>query len=179
MIRVRVNWSGVNEGFSVMHFGDAIGSAQVAADAVEDWLDDIDASMALGQAMQVDTEVEEVDPATGNILSVANVTTVGKTGAVSGAPVPQVAQALFRWRTGQYINGREVRGRTFVPGLALAATDTQGEIASATVAGLQTAAAAFVTASGIGVWSPANGTFELATSASVWPEFAVMRSRRD
>lgn len=179
MIRLRVNWSGVNEGFSVMHFGDAIGSAQVAADAVENWMDDITPSMASVQGMQVDTEVEEVDPSSGNILSVTNVSTITKFGAVGTAPVPQVAQLLFRWRTGAYVAGREIRGRTFVPGLALAGTSTSGEVVSGSLATLQTAATDFVTASGLGVWSPANGTFELALSGSVWAEFAVMRSRRD
>ena len=178
MIRLRVNWSGVNEGFSVLHFGDAIGSAQVAADAVETWFDAIDASMASTQQMAVDTEVEEVDPATGSILSVANVIAVTKSGSVAGAPVPQAAQALFRWRTGQYIGGREIRGRTFVPGLALAATSTAGEIQPATLLTLGNAATALVAGSGIGVWSPARATFQLALASSVWSEFAVMRSRR-
>lgn len=179
MLRLRVNWSGVNSGFSVMHFADDITIAQAAADAVDDWLQDLAATIVVAQSFQVDPEVEEVSEANGNVTGVTTVTSITRTGSVNTAPVPQAAQALFRWRTGVYVAGREIRGRTFVPGLALANSSAAGELASTTVAALQTAGTSFLAASGFGVWSPARGQFQLATSSSVWPEFAVMRSRRD
>lgn len=179
MLRLRVNWTGLNNGFSVLHFGDAAGNGQVAADAVEDWLDGIRTQMATVQNMVVDTEVEEVDPATGQVTGVESVTTILKTGQQAGEPVPQVAQALVRWRTGQYVAGREIRGRTFIPGLGRGTITIGGELTGVASLALQNASTAFVAASGIGVWSPARATFQLATVASVWNEFAVMRSRRD
>ena len=179
MLRLRINWTGLNSGFSVMHSGDALASAQAAADAVEDWLNALSPYIAAAQSFQVDPEAEEVDPVTGNVTGVASVTTITQTGDFSVAPVPQAAQALVRWRTGEYVAGREIRGRTFIPGIAGSQTSTTGELVPATLAGMQTASTAFLTASGHGIWSPKNGQFELALTASVWSEFAVMRSRRD
>lgn len=179
MLRLRINWTGTNSGFSVMHSGDALASAQSAADAVEDWLNALSPYIAAGQAFQVDPEAEEVDPVTGNVTGVASVVTINQTGDFAVNPVPQAAQALVRWRTGQYIAGREIRGRTFIPGMAGSQGNVNGELLPATLAAMQTASTAFLTASGHGIWSPKNGQFELALTASVWPEFAVMRSRRD
>lgn len=179
MLRFRINWSGVNSGFSVMHTGSAPAAAQADADALDEWLQDIAGTMVVTQQFQVDQEVEEVDPATGNITGVVTITSINRTGNVNTAPVPQAAQALFRWRTGFYSGGREVRGRTFVPGLALANSSASGELASATVATLQTAGTTLLADSGFGIWSPARATFQVATACSVWNEFAVMRGRRD
>lgn len=179
MLRVRINWTGLNSGFSVLHFGDAAGNEQIVADATEDWLDLVRAQMATVQNMRVDPEIEEVDPATGQVTGVATATTITKTGTQAGEPVPQVSQALVRWRTGAFINGREVRGRTFLPGLSRGTITIGGELSGVASLAIGNASTAFVAASGIGVWSPARATFQLASTASVWNEFAVMRSRRD
>lgn len=179
MLRLRVNWSGLNQGFSVMHFLGEPSTAQASADALSAFLDDLRAVTVSTQQMRVDPEVSEVDEVTGNIVGVSTVTTATMDGENATAPVPQAAQALFRWRTGYYAGGREIRGRTFVPGLAAPASSATGELLPATADQLAVAATALVAASALGVWSPARGRIEVVTSSSVWGEFAVMRSRRE
>lgn len=179
MNRLRINWSGLNSGFSIIHTTGSAETSQLDADALDDFLEAIAANTVVAQRFQVDTEVEQVNPATGAVTGVTSITSINRTGSNNTAPVPQAAQALVRWRTGVYVSGREIRGRTFIPGLALATSSASGELASATAAAITTAAQQLLEDSGIGIWSPTRGQIALVTSASVWSEFAVMRSRRD
>lgn len=108
-----------------------------------------------------------------------------KTGVGTGTSGGQVANAtmvLFQWRTGVYKNGRELRGRTYVPGL-LSNQVVGGELQPSSATALATAAQEFVDASpGFHIWSrPKNGTSgssEQVVSGTVWNELAVLRSRR-
>lgn len=179
MNRLRINWGGLNTGFSIIHTTGSSETAQLDADALDDFLQAIAANTTVTQTFQVDTEVEQVEPATGAITGVTSITSINRTGSNNTPPVPQAAQALVRWRTGTYVSGREIRGRTFIPGLALATSSASGELASATASAIQAAAAQLLEDSGIAIWSPTRGQVALVTSTSVWSEFAVMRSRRD
>lgn len=110
---------------------------------------------------------------------------VVRTGVGTGTSGTQVANAtmvLFQWRTGVYQNGRELRGRTYVPGL-LSNQVVGGELQPSAVAALGTAAQDFVTGSpGFHIWSrPKNGTSGSSANVAtgtVWNELAVLRSRR-
>ena len=103
-------------------------------------------------------------------------------GGSSSTPVPDSSQVLVRWLTGEYRDGRQVRGRSFIPGMrydALAA----GNLNPAVVAEIQGEATAFVNAAiGFGIWrrpKPGRaGILELVSTANVWSEFAVQRGRR-
>jgi hypothetical protein len=143
------------------------------------FLADIAGALLTTQSMRVDPEVSEVDPVTGLITGVVGVTTATDVGESSGVPVSQATMVLVRWRTGEFVAGREIRGRTFIPGIAGAAVTSGGELASANAIVFQNAADDLIANSGLGVWSPKNGQIEVATSASIWNEFAVLRSRRD
>jgi len=94
------------------------------------------------------------------------------------------AGAVVRWTTGGIVNGRRVRGRTFlVP--VVAAIYTNGAILNTQVAVIQAAASALVTSSGadLRIWHRPRlgsaGSAHPVTGAFVPSMAAVLRSRRD
>lgn len=169
---------------SVMYFND---EAQITAQRA-----------ALGQlwtdagAVLHESVSWSVEP-TGRVVSMATGQTIGlwtdpanQSGSGNyntGGPVANATQALIQWRTGVYQNGREARGRTFVPGLSTSALQ-QGEMTPGFQNSLQSAVDAFVASvPGFSIFSRpksiATGSMNPVTAGTVWREFAVLRSRRD
>jgi len=107
------------------------------------------------------------------------------TGVQPGDSVPRASQALIRWATAEIINGRRLRGRTFIPGITSTLTTDAGGLDGGAVAQLAQAANDFIDAAPapMVVWhrpvNGAGGSTGLVTIASVWDQFAVLRSRRD
>lgn len=185
MLRIKVTWNAPQGApyYTTFYFGgDTAGEADAAAAAVADFLGVVDGNIATTYSWTIDTEAEFVDPVTGNITGVETVAGPTGTGGGSGDPLPFTSQALVRWRTGQFVNGREIRGRTFFPGF-VETSSTGGGVTASLIPGMNTAATNFVTASsgggGLVVYSPTHGLAAQVTVASTWNQFAVLRSRRD
>jgi hypothetical protein len=179
MLRVRINWTGLCEGFSVMHFDDVLANAQSTADAVSEWLDDTNVVRSVAQFAQVDSEVLLVNVGTGAIEGATQVVTAIEGGNLGTDPLPQASMILARWRTGVYLGGREIRGRTFIPGLGSENLGTNGELDPTQLQSVVLSGTALINASALAVWSPTNGSLATVATSAVWPEFAVMRSRRE
>jgi len=132
-------------------------------------------------------------PSSGDIISDAS-------GAITGAwsdgtPVTVVtatgagtyagnAGAVVHWLTSGVVNGRRVRGRTFIVPLVSSSYDANGSLSAATITALTNAATTLVAAIGTNmlVWhrpkTPAIGSSFDVTSYRV-PDLAVsLRSRR-
>lgn len=180
MLRLAIDFSGVNEGTSIMHFlpaEDDLTAAQAAADAVDDFIVSFLGYVSNAQLAQVNTEVLVVNETTGQTTGVLPVTSQARTGTDAANALPNATMALFRWRTGLFLQGREVRGRTFWPGLTETSNDAQGNFSGA--ADLTADATAFIAASDIAIWSPTRLLASTVTVGTCWDEFAVLRSRRD
>lgn len=156
------------------------GTVQQAATAVGNFWGAADSLMEVSVSWTMLADVEALDPATGQVTGVSQVTppTGGGVAATTGLPV--ATQALVRWRTGVYIGGREVRGRWFIPGLATSANN-DGAPSSTVLSTLNTAASTLISDpnSELCMWSRKNGQVEAVTSGTTWSQFAVLRSRRD
>lgn len=183
MLRLRINYSGFVQGFSILHFdsqGGLTTAAQDAADAVSGFLTAIRVDITTAQVMQVDPEVLIVNEATNQVTGVESVTSSPISGSEATEVLPQLAMALVRWRTGTFVNGREIRGRTFIPGYCVDGSDA-GELTPTLVAGLTSNAQALIADADsiLQVYSPTKFQAADVTSASVWGEWASMRSRRE
>lgn len=100
------------------------------------------------------------------------------TGGIAGAAEAAAGTCLvLRWRTGVYVNGREIRGRSYMSGLADIA-DGSGMVAQASLNGANAAAAGYATGSVTSVYSPTNGSTAPISAGSCWNMFGLMRSRR-
>jgi hypothetical protein len=193
---VTTEWSGTAQGqpyFSTHHFaGTASTVATSAVAAVADFWSAIDNFQHTSVTWTVLGDVEVVDEATGALTNLYSVAPITNTGVGASAPLPWATQGLIRWRTGAFIDGRELRGRTYVPGLTTGAL-SNGSMVAATISGLDSAAEALIAnaSTNLVVWQrprkarvepplPARaGSLADVVSASVWSEFATLRSRRD
>lgn len=136
-------------------------------------------------SIQVPSSGDIVDDVTGVITgswsTAANAVVVGTpgTGYVGGAG------AVVRWNSAGIVNGRRVRGRTFLVPLIGGSFDTNGTLLPANSLTLTNAASALVAseAGNLLVWhrpkAGAGGASFAVTSSDVPDRSALLRSRRD
>lgn len=184
MFRVRTVFTGRpgSPGYSTLYFaGDTPGEAQVAVTEITDFWDGVSQFMTTGTTITVEGDVEVVDPATGQVTGIFAVGSESTTSTGAAAIAPAL-QGLIRWRTGDFVAGREIRGRLFVPWLSSEA-NTAGLPSTAFTAQMQASAdnllADASAAGGLSIYSETHRQEALVSVATVWSEFAVMRSRRD
>lgn len=167
---------------SVMYFDDSI-SVATQRTALETFWIGVQARLSNETQWAIRTSGRELNAATGTLTGEWSETT-GKLGAgtVAGEAVPDSSQVLVRWITGVVVDGRFLRGRTFVPGVARE-TVTNGNVSNVVV-GEYTAEANVLAQAGVGlqVWhrptSGSGGVAHNVSGATVWTEFAVLRERR-
>lgn len=137
----------------------------------------------LGTTATVATTGRTIDPATGVAGSFwAEPTAQVMQGVATSGQVANAAQALVRWNTPGVVAGRQVKGRTFLPGFSTTAL-AGGEIAGAVLTILDDYVDAFLASqNSLSIWSrPITGrpgTQHIVQSGSVWNELAVLRRRR-
>lgn len=188
MYRIRTTLTGVQGSpwLSTMYFDVAGGTAQDAADAVGVFWGAMDNSMVSAVQWATEAEVAQVNASNGNLVMVHATTPVTGVGASATEVMPIATQGLVRWRTGSIANGREVRGRTFIPGL-VEANNNSGVPTAAFVTMLNGAASALISdANSVLVVyhrgdpdAGSPGSKHTVTTGTAWSQFAVLRSRRD
>lgn len=177
--RVRTNLIGVaGSPWMSNHYFDAatVGSANDAKGLVYNFWNAVDSYMANNVTWNIDQNVALfANPET---LTGWEVVTAGTgQGLLSDAMLPIATQALVRWSTSAVYNNRRVRGRTFIPGLTVAA-NADGSLTTPTATAIATAADTMQDG-GLVIPSRVQNAFIDVTGASVWSSFAVLRSRRD
>lgn len=186
MLRVTTIWQGGagTPYYNQLYFiGSTSGEAVAAATAARNFWGGCANGIGDSLTGQVQTEVEQVDPNTGQVLDVFPTSTAALEGFATGEELPPANQGLIRLLTSVFVAGRRLRGRVYVP--APVEGDASNGAPSGTYVGyLEDAIAALITdgqaAGGPCVYSPTHRIFGEITSGSVWTEnFAVMRSRRD
>lgn len=118
------------------------GLAGNVASTVRQFYVDLNSLLSQTVTVRVSPNVRQVDPATGQTVTVLTVAPAPAdvVGTNVGTLLPDVAQARIDWLTGSYLDGRAVRGRTYIYGLTTNAI-LSGDINSTTVTALSTAAA--------------------------------------
>jgi hypothetical protein len=160
--------------------GDSVGDQRFL---IKTWLDGLATQLSNQVSYAVDLEGRVISEDTGTLVGYWS-DTVPQTGNgdIAEEPVADATQGLVRWGTAGFVAGRNVRGRSFIPGLATNRL-TSGNMSTTAISGFASAAAALVTsASGLVVWSrPTDsrpGSMHLVSSSSVSAELAVLRRRR-
>lgn len=138
--------------------------------------------LAGSASIQVQPEVTVFREDTGQPLAVLVTPTLGPVPTSSGTTVPAAAQGLIRLLTPDYIGSRRVRGKVFIPGIAVSNVTGDGLVGS-TAQSAMTSAAVALTDAGLQIWSRPTadriGSVHDVTSTSAWDQWAVLRSRRD
>lgn len=126
------------------------------------------------------TTVDRVDPVSGDVVGRVNVSVPGVAAATGQDPLPPSNQLVVNWRTGAFTAGREVRGRTNLPGW-LEAASTNGRPTNTLLDAVQSKAVNLVAnaTNPLVVYSKKNGAWQAVQTTGVMAEWAVLRSRRD
>lgn len=153
-----------------------------AATRMRNFWNDIKAYVSTYYTFNVQSDVEVIDLATGEITGLDDAGTLDPvTGTDDGNLLPVVTQGLVRFRTGQYAGGREIRGRIFIPGATENNNDggqPDGGYTSTILAAADDLKTSDLTAGPV-IYSPTHHNAAPIVSASVWTKWAELRSRRD
>ena len=183
MFRVKTSLVGGPGGdqLTTMFFrDDGVLTAQHAADAVRLFWNQVQPDISSAYTAHILSEVDRVDVATGQPTDAVNTTTLPVVMGDAGDPLPWQTQGLVEYTTGIYLAGRQVRGKTFIPGptetrntagVPVASYITDGNSAISTLVG--------DVLSDFGVYSRKHRAFVTVTGGSTWPKWSVLRSRRD
>jgi len=170
------------DGISVMFFDEAVSVSDQRDDLAVLW-GAVDSMLHNGTQWIIRNNGRELDDTTGTLTGVwTDVSTKTGTGAGTVNPVNDAACILLQWQTATVINGRMLRGRTFIPG-AEVSTQEGGDLGAGFVSQLNGYMATFLGAgTGFGVWhrpvASSGGSFVASTAGSAWNEFAIQRGRR-
>lgn len=185
MMRVRVRWTGttvVGGGLSTHYFTGTEDqtAANNAVAAVAAFWGAIDNQLGNSTSWSTDPIVSVLDNS-GNQTGQFTVSSSSGSGSLSALYAPVATQGLVQWRTGSFINGRELRGRTFIPGIVAANVNGSGSPLNTFVTAVNTAAAALVgdPNSQLALWSKRFSAVSTISAGSMWTQYAVLRSRRD
>lgn len=167
---------------TVMYF-DLTGAVASQRAALKAFYDTIKSQLDNAVTWTIQTSGRELDDTTGTLTGVWSESTASTgVGVVNGEPVADATQVVMQWRTGLIVNGRFLKGRSYIPGLS--STHLSNGNVSSTVISAWTAAGTTLegVANGLQVWHrPVAGSGGVASnvlSAAVWPELGVLRRRR-
>jgi len=193
MQRIRVQttgWSG-GPGISTFYINDAVAenaaTAQAAVDGLDPIWDEIVGLFPASWTATVITAVDTLSTGTGAITATDTITPWTKTGGSSAGFGPLASGGCVTWLTNTFLNGRRLKGRTFVSPVASEFADTDGTPKSNMLTGLNGFGAGWAgwsdgTSSPV-VWhrpvAGAGGASDTIVSYTVRDQFAVLRSRRD
>lgn len=182
--RIRCLWTGVagTPWYTNLYFEGGAATADAARDAVVGFLTDMLPVVSSDVTAILDIQATIIETTTGQPVGVATVDPYTAPGGNVNDMLPRTTQCLIRWDTGVFLNGRQVRGRTFIPGMCENFNDDGGIPNAAFIAGVAETATALLEEPGnpqLVVWSRSTSTAQLVTGAAVWTQWAVLKSRRD
>jgi hypothetical protein len=185
--RIRTVLTGVGGSpwYSNLYFDPSLGvGANAFIEAVYNFWSACSPYLASSTHYTIQGDVPTIDSATGNILSLEQLTGGDGGGTGNSSVAPPVLQALLETRTGTFQGGREIRGRINVPGLTSTVLASDGTLTSEAGEGFASAAEALGNGAAGGdphlvVWSRKTGLCPAVSVITVQDKLAVLRSRRD
>lgn len=189
--RITAQWSGFRgaPGYSNFFFDGAFtdeSGAEAAASAVSAFFTACRLQFPDSVNVNVQPTADVIDETSGQITSVMDIATPGTVTGSGGANYSAATGAVVNWNTSDYVNGRRVRGRTFLVPLDSGAFDSQGDLSSDALSQIRLGAENLVTAAlehPLCVWhrpsGGAGGSAHVVSSSTVPDLGAVLRSRRD
>lgn len=185
--RLVLAWSGpqvVGGGVTVLHFEGAEGAVPDVA-AIKSAVTTLAAVIPAGVTITVPSSGDVIEDTTGELV---DVWAGSGGGAVAGSGPSNTAAgvgACIGWYTGGIVNGRRLRGRTFVVPLTVNAYDLDGTLTASSLGVVQSFATALLASGGLAVWhrptttTSTDGTSYGVLSQRVKDKVAILTSRRD
>lgn len=155
----------------------AVPAVSSAVLAVAQFWGDLEGLITDDLTYNVDGEVPIIESSTGATVGVDTTSGFAGAGTNIAETLPRATQGLARLRTGTFINGRELRGRIFIPGACESNSDG-GKPSASYISTVNSEVAALASA-GLQVFSPTHLQVAFVTGGTCWNDWAVLRSRRD
>jgi len=169
---------------TVLHFdGTEVGAPPVAA--VKSAFDNFKGALPLGVTVTIPSTGDSIDDATGTLEGVWSGSGGGAITGTGTAVSAAGVGACITWLTGGIVNGRKLRGRTFLVPLHNSTYDSDGTLAAGTVTAVNAFAAALLASGGFGIWhrpttvGGSDGTSSSVLAYRVRDKVAYLSSRRD
>lgn len=181
--RIVVDWTGLKglPGNSVFYWKDVDGGPA----AIRTFFNSLAGRFPVGLTIQVRGDGPKIEDSTGALVgSWVEATPAAVTGTGAGDYAAPVGTHV-NWVTGLIVQGRRVRGRTFLVPMSAAVFESDGTVEAVVLTSIRDAAAALIVAAinNFVVWhrpQPGNaGSSDDVESATVPDKAAVLRSRRD
>lgn len=178
--RVRTAWSGWAGGPGVTTMFYAAPPTLSQLTGLRTFWDQLKAQIPTTISLQVENVGQQIETTTGQAVDTWATAPVTKVTGTGTGNMSAASGVLFRWNTGQFQNGRAVRGKTYLVPIVVSAFDPDGTISNAVLTGLQTIVDTFVTstAGGLCVYSTAAHNAFIVNSGTAIDKQVVMRSRR-
>lgn len=185
--RLVLAWNGpqvVGGGVTVLHFEGAEGAVPDVA-AIKSAVTALAAVIPAGVTITVPASGDVIEDTTGTLLDVWAGSGGGTVAGSGPSNTAAGAGACIGWLTGGIVNGRRLRGRTFIVPLTTAAYDLDGTITSSSLGVVSTFANAVQASGGLAVWhrpttaTSTDGTSYGVISNRVRDKVAFLSSRRD
>jgi hypothetical protein len=183
--RLILTWQGpsiVGSAVTVLHFAGDAGAVPVAA--VKTAVDKLIPALPTTVTVTTPATGETIEDTTGTLTGVWSGSGGGNTVGAGGTNAAAGVGACIGWSTGGIVNGRRLRGRTFVVPLHVGCYDTDGTLVPGTLINLNDFASGLIAAGPLAVWhrpttkGGSDGNSYGVTSARVRDKVAVLRSRR-
>lgn len=163
--------------YTTHYFNSSVGDG--GASTVQAFWNAMKTFIAGSAVMNFDGTVQQIDSETGQLTGVIPTPPWQVLGSAGGEVAPWFTQGLIQWRTAQFVNGRRLIGRTFIPGVT-----EQYSSSGVPTAAYTTGLAAGITVmegGGFVIYSPTHRTFGIVPegASTAWNKFASLRSRRD
>lgn len=192
IIRYTSTWTGFSgaPGYTNL-YASGPGTSQAFADAVAAFWEQVSTQGSVGFNLPTGVRItpasfaEQVDETDGTLIGTIPLTAGAPTTGVQPGGYSALSGACVNWLTGSIVNGKRVRGRTFVVPLAANCYDVDGSLTANFLTTVRAAAATLVSASDLAIWhrptSPGatDGSAATVSASSVNDKMAYLSSRRD
>lgn len=185
--RIAIGWAGgsvVGAAVNVLHFDGSDNAAPPVA-AIKAAYQGANAIIPSNVVITVPGSGDTIDDTTGELTGVWTASGGGTVLGSGGSASPAGVGACIGWLTGGIVNGRKLRGRTFIVPLSSDSYDATGTLSSGGFTVMQSLAAALQASGPLAVWHrPTSATATDGTSYGVIAnrvrdKVAFLSSRRD
>jgi hypothetical protein len=191
--RMTMTWTGFtgSPGYTNLYFINpeepTLAIRNTTAGRVRTWFEAIKTTLPSTVQIAYPSEMEQITTETGVLMSTMPIDALANTvGTLVGTFASPVG-ACVNWSTSLIVNGRKLRGRTFLVPMGSAAFQTDGTLKDTDRTAIVTASntlASYQDNLVLGIWhrpslGGADGVAAQVASASVKDKAAVLRSRRD
>jgi len=194
IFRMTMRWTGFTgaPGYTNFHFLDpqdepTLAQFDAAATRVRTFFGAHNTWIPAGVTIEYPAVMEKFNTGTGALEGEFPITALTNTVGTGTGNWSSATGLCINWGTSLVVNGRRLRGRTFMVPLANLSFDTTGTLSTTTLNGSLAAANALIAATtslALAVWhkpdpGTTNGLAAQVASASIKDKTAVLRSRRD